>query len=103
MKPWIGVALVTVSIPGALSLKDRRQVVRSLTERLRRRFNAAVADLGPDGIWNRADVAVSCIGSSPGEMESRMLQLCSFVETGERDGEFEIADVRREVFSYGDF
>jgi uncharacterized protein YlxP (DUF503 family) len=103
MRPWLGVATISIEIPGAGSLKDRRQVVRSLTERLRKHFNASCADLGPDGMWNRADIAAACTGSSHQEMESRMGQLCSFVNRAEEEGEFVITDMEREVFVYGDF
>lgn len=38
--------LVTISIPSALSLKDKRAVVRSLVERLRQRLHVAAAEVG---------------------------------------------------------
>jgi uncharacterized protein YlxP (DUF503 family) len=103
MKPWLGVVNTSIEIPGAGSLKDRRQVVRSLMERLRKHFNASCADLGPDGMWNRADIASSCTGSARQEMESRVERLCSFVERAEGEGEFLILDIEHEVFLYGDF
>lgn len=84
------------------SLKDRRHVVRSLLDRLKRHFNSSVADLSPDGIWDMANIAVSCVGSSHQEMEQRVDQILSFVEKNEEDGEFELLDTRREVFVYGD-
>jgi uncharacterized protein YlxP (DUF503 family) len=103
MRPWLGVATISVGIPGAGSLKDRRQVVRSLTERLKKRFNASCADLGPDDVWERAELASVCAGSSHQEMSSRMDKLCSFVERAAEDGGFVILDMEREVFVYGDF
>jgi uncharacterized protein YlxP (DUF503 family) len=102
MKPWIGVALFSLKVYGAGSLKDRRQVVRSLFERLKRHFNASVADLGPKDSWGAVDMAISCIGSSHQEMESRIDQVFAFMEKNEEDGEFEILAAHREVFVYGD-
>jgi uncharacterized protein YlxP (DUF503 family) len=103
MKPWLGVVLVSIGIPGAGSLKDRRQVVRSLIDRIKKHFNASAADLGPEDSWSRADIAVSCAGSSHKEMTDRIGQLCSCVERGEEAGEFEILGIQHEVFAYGDF
>jgi uncharacterized protein YlxP (DUF503 family) len=103
MKLWLGVVTISIEIPGAGSLKDRRRVVRSLMERLRKHFNASCADLGPDGAWDRADIASSCTGSSHRELESRVGKLCSFAERAEAEGEFVITGMEREVFSYGDF
>ncbi|MDR1471483.1 MAG: DUF503 domain-containing protein [Synergistaceae bacterium] len=103
MRPWVGVVLLSARISAASSLKDRRQVVRSLLDRIKKRFNASLADLGPEGSWDRADIAAACVGSDGSEMERRVERMCSFMEKGEEDGEFEILDLRREVFPYGDF
>lgn len=102
MTPWIGVILFSIRIDGAASLKDRRQVVRSLLDRVSARFNASVADLGPDGVWDRCDFAVSCVGSSSQEVETRIARMDSFIAHMEESGEFEITAAEREVFSYGD-
>ncbi|MDR3254364.1 MAG: DUF503 domain-containing protein [Synergistaceae bacterium] len=101
MKPWVGVAIVSIKILGSSSLKDRRQVVRSLTERARFRCGVSAADLGPDA-WDRADLAFSAIGSSHQEMEARMNQLLFMIEKNEDGGDFEVLGVSQEVFSYGD-
>jgi len=60
------VALLTLelSIEHAQSLKDKRQVVRSLKDRLRAKFNVAVAELDATGLWNRATVGVTGISDS---------------------------------------
>ena len=45
-------------IEAAQSLKDKRQVLRSLKDRLRASFNVSVAELDPSPIWNRATIGV---------------------------------------------
>ena len=102
MKPWLGVVKVSIEIPGAGNLKDRRQVVRSLNERIKKHFNASCSDLGPDAVWNRADIAACCVGSSHSEIASRIEQLCGFVDRAGDSGEFMITCMEHEVFAYGD-
>lgn len=102
MKAWIGAVLVSARIPGAASLKDRRQVLRSLSDRLKKHFNVSVADLGPDGHWNIFEVAAVCAGSSRNETEHRTEQIVSFLEDGEDLGDYEIINASQEVFAYGD-
>jgi uncharacterized protein YlxP (DUF503 family) len=51
-------------IEGAHSLKDKRQVVRSLKDRLRSQFNVSVAELEATGLWQRATVGVVSISGS---------------------------------------
>jgi len=60
------VALLTLelSIEHAQSLKDRRQVVRSLKDRLRAKFNVAVAELDSSNLWNRATIGVASVSGS---------------------------------------
>jgi len=49
-----------LSIPGAASLKDRRQAVKGLCERIRGRFPVSIADLAGDKpLWGRAELGVS--------------------------------------------
>ena len=42
-----------IGIEHAQSLKDRRQVVRSLKDKLRHGFNVSVAELDESPVWNR--------------------------------------------------
>jgi uncharacterized protein YlxP (DUF503 family) len=103
MKQWIGVVNLSAEIPGAASLKDRRQVTRSLSERLKKHFNVSCADLGPDEMWNRADIAAAFVSSSYQEADTRKEQCLEFLSKAEDEGEFAILGVKHEVFAYGDF
>jgi len=51
-------------IEHAQSLKDRRQVVRSLKDRLRTSFNVSVAELDGAELWNQATIGVVSISAS---------------------------------------
>lgn len=51
-------------IEGAHSLKDKRQVVRSLKDRLRAGYNVSVAELDATDLWQRATVGVVSISGS---------------------------------------
>jgi uncharacterized protein YlxP (DUF503 family) len=54
----IGLLTLEIHIPDARSLKDKRQVLRSLKDRLRRRFNVAVAELDHQDTWQRSQIGV---------------------------------------------
>jgi uncharacterized protein YlxP (DUF503 family) len=53
-----------LAIEHAQSLKDRRQCVRSLKEKLRHGFNISIAELDDALAWNRATLGVAAISSS---------------------------------------
>ena len=61
--PVIGVLHLELRIDHAQSLKDRRNVIRSLKARLRSRHNVAVAEIGPSDILNRALVSAVTISN----------------------------------------
>jgi uncharacterized protein YlxP (DUF503 family) len=61
----IGKLTIELTIPHAQSLKDRRQVVRSLKDKLRHSFNLSIAEMNEGGtIWNQATLCVAVISSS---------------------------------------
>lgn len=60
----IGFLTLELRIEAAQSLKDKRQVTRSLKDRLRSSFNVSVAELDPSPIWNQATIGVVSISHS---------------------------------------
>ena len=56
----VGAAVVELHVHGSQSLKQKRGVVRSITQRVRNRFNIAVAEIGGQDTWQRA-VLGGCI------------------------------------------
>jgi uncharacterized protein YlxP (DUF503 family) len=51
-------------IEAAQSIKDRRQVVRSMKDHLRTSFNVAVAEMDGAELWNRATLGIVSISAS---------------------------------------
>jgi uncharacterized protein YlxP (DUF503 family) len=60
----IATLTLELAIEHAQSLKDRRQVVRSLKDKLRHGFNISIAELDDALLWNRATLGVVAISSS---------------------------------------
>jgi uncharacterized protein YlxP (DUF503 family) len=54
----VGLLTLELHIPDAQSLKDKRQVLRSLKDKLRRQFNVAVAELDHQDVWQRSVIGV---------------------------------------------
>ena len=60
----IGLLTLEIYIPEAHSLKDKRQVLRSLKDRLRGKFNVAVAELDGQDSWQRSVVGVVSLSNN---------------------------------------
>jgi uncharacterized protein len=54
----VGLLTLELHLPDARSLKDKRQVLRSLKDKLRAGFNVAVAELDYQDTWQRSVVGV---------------------------------------------
>ncbi len=61
-----------IRIEGAHSLKDKRQVMRSLKDKLRAGFNVAVAELDATDLWQRATLGVVSISDSRDYLDGLM-------------------------------
>jgi uncharacterized protein len=60
----VGVLTIEIQIPWAHSLKDKRAVVQKVRDRLRSRFNVAVAELDHQDLWQQATLGVAAISGS---------------------------------------
>ena len=68
----IGLLTLEIYIPDARSLKDKRQVLRSLKDRLRAGYNVSVSELDPSDLWQRATLGVVSISGSRDYLEGLM-------------------------------
>jgi len=59
----VGVLRLSLSIPAASSLKDKRQVIRKIVDRVRARFDVSIAEVGENDIWQRAQLGVAVAGN----------------------------------------
>src|SRR5438046_9149324 len=57
----VGLLTLELHIPDAQSLKDKRQVLRSLKDKLRRDFNVGVAEMEHQDTWKRSVVGIVTI------------------------------------------
>lgn len=62
----IGHLILVLFLPGAHSLKEKRQVLQSLLSRTRDRFPVSVAETGYQDLWQRSVVEAVMISSDPG-------------------------------------
>jgi uncharacterized protein YlxP (DUF503 family) len=64
-----------LAIEHAHSLKDRRQAVRSLKDKLRHGFNISVAELDEAVVYNRATIGIAAISSSTAYLSGQLREV----------------------------
>ncbi|MBM3278446.1 MAG: DUF503 domain-containing protein [Candidatus Handelsmanbacteria bacterium] len=62
------------------SLKDKRQVVKSLKDRLRSRFNVAVAEVEHQDLWQRGTLGLAVISTEADHAREMLDEAVRFVE-----------------------
>jgi uncharacterized protein YlxP (DUF503 family) len=81
----IGVCTLELSLPATASLKDKRQVIKSLIARLRNEFNISVAEVGAQDQWQWAVIGVSCVSSDRDYAQGLLSRVVSWVQDNRLD------------------
>ena len=68
----VGLLTLELHIAEAQSLKDKRQVIRSLKDKLRNHFNVAVAELDFEDVWQRSVVGVVTLSNEEHHVEEAL-------------------------------
>ena len=94
----IGVGKVGLRIPENMDLKGKRQVLKSITGRIRHRFDVAVAEVDDNDSWQRATIGFCCISNNKRYSNQVLSKVVAFIENGRfdvemLDYEIEIIDV----------
>jgi uncharacterized protein len=92
-----------IRIEGAKSLKDKRQVLRSVKDGLRTRFNVSVADVDPSDAWQRATLGIVSISSSRDYLEGLMRNVERFAVRAANNSGGEITDSFVDFLSEAEF
>jgi uncharacterized protein YlxP (DUF503 family) len=85
---------VQIYIGDSHSLKDKRRVLNSLKERIRNRFNAAVAEVDDHALWQRAVLGIAVVSSAVEHCDEMLTKIVNLVEG---DPQVQILDYQMEV------
>jgi len=75
---------VQLHLPESGSLKSKRQVLNSLKERLRGRFNLSVAEVDGADLWQRSVLAMAVVSTETRHAEAVLTKAVRFIEGDHR-------------------
>lgn len=90
----IGALTADVHIPDSQSLKSKRRVVRSLKDRMRRKFNVSVAEVDQEDLWQRATIAFAVVSTDARHVDEI---LASIREDLSREPDLLVLDTTTEI------
>jgi uncharacterized protein YlxP (DUF503 family) len=96
---FIGASRIDLRIPVCGSLKGKRHVIKGITGGLRSKFNAAVAEVGYQDVWQRATIGVAVISDTAFHVEKMLREIERFIS---RDDRIEIIHAATDVQPWED-
>ncbi len=96
---FVGVSRLSFHIPGARSLKDKRQVVRSFRDRVRARLDVSIAEVAHQDLHQRATFGVAVVSGDSAVCDELLARVGSLA-TDVRDAV--LLDRSTEILNVGD-
>ncbi|WP_373046041.1 DUF503 domain-containing protein [Vulgatibacter sp.] len=78
----VGTLRFVLQIPGSASLKAKRHVMRKVIDRVRARFNVAIAEVGDNDLWQKATIGVAAVGNDRAFVNEVLDKVLRSVEEG---------------------
>jgi hypothetical protein len=93
----VGVCKIKLRLPDNLSLKGKRQVVKSVTARLKNKFNVSVAEVEDNDLWQLATIGI-CFVSNDQRFTNEVLSKAVEMVVNSQ-GDFEFLDYEIEILA----
>jgi hypothetical protein len=76
----VGTCTITLHLPAARSLKDKRQAIKSILARVRNEFNVSIAEVDAQDSRQLATIGVACVSSSQKYAHGQLEAVVRFIE-----------------------
>jgi uncharacterized protein YlxP (DUF503 family) len=76
----VGMGVITFRLHDCRSLKAKRSVVKAVISRMRNNFNASVAEVGANDIYQRAQIGFALAGGDQSLINTKIDKMLNFVE-----------------------
>jgi uncharacterized protein YlxP (DUF503 family) len=93
----VGTCRVKLRFPENLSLKGKRQILKSITTRLRSKFNVSVAEVDDNDLWQLATLGIACVSNNKRYTNEVLSKAVDFITNGRFD--LEIVDYEIEILT----
>src|ERR687886_813225 len=97
MAMHVGLARVELHMAENSSLKGKRMVVKSVIQRVRNRFNVAVAEVDTQDVWQVATLGIACLSDDPRHANEVLSKVLAFIEAERLDAE--VGEVEMELIA----
>ena len=93
----VGIMQIRLYAPWVRSLKEKRMIVQSLVDRVKRKFNVSIAEVGGQDTHQSIVLGIACIAGNSAHGDSILEHVTSFIESST---EAEITGIEKESITY---
>ena len=94
----IGVSEITLHLPDSHSLKEKRQIIKSVVARVRNHFDVAIAEVDEQERWQLAILGISCVSNNSSHASEILAHVQRYIEETRPD--ILITDVETELITW---
>jgi uncharacterized protein YlxP (DUF503 family) len=77
----VGTIIIELHLHDNHSLKGKRKIVRSMVDKVKHKFNVAIAEVGSNDKWQKIELGVSTVGNDRRHVDSSLAEVLSFLES----------------------
>jgi len=91
----VGVCRIRLRLPENLSLKGKRQVIKSITAQVENKFKVCIAEVDDNNSWQLATLGIACVSNDKRHTNKVLSRVVAFVNEGRF--EVEVLDCAIEI------
>jgi uncharacterized protein YlxP (DUF503 family) len=76
----VGICEITLHLPQCHSLKEKRQIIKSMIARIRNQFEVAIAEVDEHDRWQIAKLGASCVSNSGQHADTILEHIRNYIE-----------------------
>ena len=83
----VGTCRITLRLPENDSLKGKRQVVKSISSRVRNKYNVSIAEIDDNESWQIVSLGISCVSNSARHADEMLTNVVKYIAGSRLDAE----------------
>ncbi len=76
----IGICELDLHLPGVASLKEKRGIIKSMLNKMRKQFNVSTAEVAYQDVWQSSKIAITTVSPSSQVIHKRMQTIIKWIE-----------------------
>ena len=77
----VGVLRIELHLHDNRSLKGKRKIVRSMVDKVKHKFNVAIAEIGSNDKWQKIELGISTVGNDRRHIDASLNTVLSFLDS----------------------